>query len=171
MKKDFDSQLNDCKEERDNPILLSNPQRSIFLVNEQQKIYKPSLSDYNNNIFLDYSPIPYSQQFSPFPTLNKNEEEINKSLIINSPKKLDEISRKDGKKIDEIIGRNNIDVKLSQIDKELLVKNLAEKIKENELYNEENKLTSKKSKIFQNLFRRFEYRSKIDRKAKLPNYR
>ena len=144
MKKDFDSQLNDCKEERDNPILLSNPQRSIFLVNKQQKIYKPSLSDYNNNIFLDYSPLPYSQQFSPFPSLNKNEEKIYKSLIINSQKKLDEISRKNVKKFDEIIGKNSNDIKLPQIDKELLVRNLAEKIKENELYNEENKFTNKK---------------------------
>ena len=98
MRKDFYSEINDYKEERDNSILLSIPQESLFLSDEQQKIYKFSLSDYNNNTFFDYSPLPNSQQLSPFPSVSSNKEEINKSSIINSLKKLDEISRKDEKK-------------------------------------------------------------------------
>ena len=98
MKKDFYLQINDYKEERDSSILLSNPEENQFFSDEQQSTNKFSLSDYNNDNFLDFSPFPYNQQFSLFPSLNTNEEEINKPTFINSPIKLDEIPKGEEKK-------------------------------------------------------------------------
>ena len=99
MKKDFYSQINDYKEERDSSILLSNPEENQLFSDEQQSTNKFSLSDYNNDNFLDFSPFSYSQQFSLFPSLNTNEEETNKPTFINSLIKLDEISKSDEKKM------------------------------------------------------------------------
>ena len=166
MKKDYYSLINNYDEERDNSILLSNsnqniklfqPQESIFFPDEQQNINKFSLSNYNEDIMYSPSLTP-SEQFSPFPSLNSNEEDTNKStlnnsnnhlkpdynkpILNNSQKTLDEISGKDKKKIAEIIEKNSNDGKLSQIDKEKLTKDLAEKIKENKL----NLLMNKKRK-------------------------
>ena len=161
MQKDFYSPINDYDEERDNSINqnsnLFQPQESIFFSDEQQNANKYSLSDYNNDNFMNYSPFPYSQQFSPFPSLDSNEQQetnkstfnnpnncLNKECPNNSQKKLDEISKKDEKKNNEAVEKNNADGKLSKTDKEILEKNLAEKIKENKLHNTENLLTNKK---------------------------
>ena len=167
MKKDFYSLINNYDEERDNSILLSNsnqninlfrPQESLFFPDEQQNINKFSLSNYNEDIM--YCPsLTSSEQFSPFPSLNSNEEDTNKStdinsnnhlkpdynksILNNSQKELCEISGNDKKKSTEIIGKNSNDGKLSQIDKEKLTKDLAEKIKEKKLY-DENLLMNKK---------------------------
>ena len=171
MKEAFYSPIINYDEERDNSIFISNSnqnslfqsQENIFFPDEQQNLNKYSFSDYNDNM-INNSPFPNNQQFSLFPSLNSNEEETNKSTVINhfmglksensepisndSHKKLDEILKKDEKKNDEIIGKNSINGKLSQVERELLSKNLEEKIKENELIhnNNENSLINKKRK-------------------------
>ena len=169
MQKAFFSPINDYEEENENSIFSSNlnqnnnlfqPQDTLFFSNEQQNANNLFMSDYNDNIMNSplFSP---NQDFSPFQNLNSNEEDTNKTTNSNnknlkpdsnepisneSQKKMDKISKKDEKKNNEITGKKSNDEMLTQNEKKILNENLAKKIKENKLYNEENLLMNKKRK-------------------------